>query len=125
MDIITIVEIGAVSLAVGMSAYQSVAYAQARKRTDRARKYHEDAKLRHDIAAFNANIRAQSIAPEETQLCGGCGLNLTLDQIGDCKGFDCQLYLGDPTDYMKVASESQKKINIGYQGHLHTDRKSI
>jgi len=123
MDIITIVEIGAVSLAVGISAYQSVAHAQARAKLDRARAFYEDNTPSENRIYIDANETVYMRPVEkETQLCGGCGLNLTLDQIGACTGETCPLYKGDETEYRE---EAMKNINIGYIGRLHTDRNAI
>ena len=135
MDIVTIIEIGAVSLAVGMSAYQSVAHAQARAKLDRARAFYVDNTPSENRIYIDANETVyMRPAENETQLCGGCGLNLTLDQIGACTGETCPLYLNDdilkqqgptmifdyaPPEYKPV---QRKKINIGFTGHLHTDR---
>jgi len=108
MDTLTIVEIATVSLAVGISAYQSVAHAQARKRLDRTRSMYEEAK-------------------KPTQLCGGCGLNLNEDQIASCTGESCPLYLGNASSPLYMDADIPpgtitKKIPIGYKGHLHITR---
>ena len=50
-----------------------------------------------------------------TDLCGGCGKLVTHDQIKVC------LDLAEQCPNYK-ATKPQRKINIGYQGHLHTDR---
>lgn len=116
MDFVTIIEIGAVSLAVGVAGYQSVAHAQARAKLGRTRAMYEDAKYMTNESA--------------TQLCGGCGLNLTPDQIASCTGESCPLYLGNASSPLYLDAEIEpgtttKKINIGYTGSLHTLRPRV
>jgi len=135
MDIVTIIEIGMVTIAVGVSAYQSIAHAQARTKLDRARAFYENQKA----VPIDDTMRP-AFTQGDREKCGGCGANLTPDQLAECKGEECPLYIGGLNTVADQAQqESQaimdemfghevnpykkpKKINIGFTGHLHTDR---
>ena len=122
MEIVTIIEIGAVSLAVGVNLYQSIANAEERKKLERARIFYESK------TPTGWTIEGDTIS--QTQLCGGCGLNLTPDQIAACTGESCPLYLGNASSplYMvdnsipskpTIVTNEGKRFNIGFTGHLH------
>lgn len=94
-----------------------------------------------NIVTMNGDYGKVGTPPQETQMCGGCGAYLTQEEMDKCPGEACPRYAlphaeqtlplfeGDTGTYTfdigEAMMQSERKINIGYTGHLHTTKKPL
>ncbi len=68
------------------------------------------------------------IDPATNQMCGGCGAYLTQEEIEACPGEICPRYAERCLpifDISEAMMQIERKLNIGYTGHLHTSKKPL
>jgi len=94
--------VGAATASTIFCVWHGLEYRRIGRALDRRRQFIEDTQVFPD--------------PEKTELCGGCGHYLTLNEIALCQGMTCPRYNEVP---------QENKINTGYTGHLHLVDKKV
>lgn len=88
---------------------------KARERMERSEAFYRDMLAAQDRALMPVDDIRPAFKLGATELCGGCGHMLSKEYIDQCKGEHCPHFL-------EVGA--QKKIPIGYSGHLHKPHRS-